>query len=39
VTCAIPATSDPEHLRENMGGGRGRLPDADLRRRMEALME
>lgn len=39
VTCAIPATSDPEHLRENMGGGRGRLPDLDLRRRMEALME
>lgn len=39
VTCAIPATSDPEHLRENMGGGRGRLPGPDLRRRMEALME
>lgn len=35
VTCAIPATSDPEHLRENMGGGRGRLPDPALRRRME----
>ncbi|NIP59527.1 MAG: aldo/keto reductase [Gemmatimonadetes bacterium] len=35
VTCAIPATSDPGHLRENMGGGRGRLPDPALRRRME----
>jgi aryl-alcohol dehydrogenase-like predicted oxidoreductase len=39
VTVAIPATSDPEHLRENMGGGVGRLPDADLRRRMEALVD
>lgn len=38
VTCAIPATSDPEHLRENMGGGRGRLPDEADRRRIEALL-
>jgi diketogulonate reductase-like aldo/keto reductase len=35
VTCAIPATSDPEHLVENMGGGRGALPDEETRRRME----
>ncbi|HVS02071.1 MAG TPA: aldo/keto reductase [Thermoanaerobaculia bacterium] len=34
VTCAIPATSDPEHMVENMGASRGRLPDAALRRRM-----
>jgi diketogulonate reductase-like aldo/keto reductase len=34
VTCAIPATSNPVHLRENMGAGRGRLPDAALRQRM-----
>lgn len=39
VTVAIPATSDPEHLRENMGGGVGRLPDEELRRRMERLLE
>lgn len=39
VTVAIPATSDPEHLRENMGGGVGPLPDADVRRRMEALVD
>lgn len=39
VTVAIPATSDPEHLRENMGGGVGRLPDSDIRRRMEALVD
>jgi aryl-alcohol dehydrogenase-like predicted oxidoreductase len=34
VTCAIPATSNPEHMRENMGAGVGRLPDAATRRRM-----
>ncbi|MCC5807056.1 MAG: aldo/keto reductase [Opitutales bacterium] len=34
VTCAIPATTRVEHLRENMAAGRGELPDADLRRRM-----
>lgn len=34
VTCAIPATSNPAHLRENMGAARGRLPDAALRQRM-----
>lgn len=34
VTCAVPATSDPEHLRDNMGAGRGRLPDGAMRRRM-----
>jgi aryl-alcohol dehydrogenase-like predicted oxidoreductase len=39
VTCAIPATSNPEHLRENMGAGRGRLPDEATRRRMEALVD
>ncbi|MDX1493057.1 MAG: aldo/keto reductase [Longimicrobiales bacterium] len=39
VTVAIPATSDPVHLRENMGGGVGRLPDEELRERMEALLD
>lgn len=39
VTCAIPATSNPRHLRENMGGGVGRLPDERTRRRMEELMD
>ncbi|MEQ1580325.1 MAG: aldo/keto reductase [Steroidobacteraceae bacterium] len=31
VTCAIPATSNVNHLRDNMRGGLGRLPDASLR--------
>ncbi len=39
VTCAIPATSDPEHLVDNMGACRGRLPDAAARGRMAELFE
>ena len=34
VTCAIPATSRVDHLQENMGALRGRLPDATLRLKM-----
>ncbi len=34
VTCAIPATTNPAHMREDIGGLVGRLPDAALRRRM-----
>jgi diketogulonate reductase-like aldo/keto reductase len=34
VTCAIPATNDPRHLEDNMGSGRGHLPDDKMRRRM-----
>jgi aryl-alcohol dehydrogenase-like predicted oxidoreductase len=36
VTCVIPATSKPAHLEENLGAGRGALPDEALRRRMAA---
>jgi diketogulonate reductase-like aldo/keto reductase len=36
VTCAIPATSRVDHLRENMAAARGRRPDEALRRRMAA---
>ena len=39
VTCAIPATSRVDHLRENMGAGLGRLPDAALRQRMIRYVE
>jgi diketogulonate reductase-like aldo/keto reductase len=34
VTCAIPATSKAPHMVENIGALYGRLPDADLRKRM-----
>jgi aryl-alcohol dehydrogenase-like predicted oxidoreductase len=39
VTVVLPATSDPEHLVENMGAGVGRLPDERTRRRMEDLFD
>ena len=29
VTVATPGTSDPEHMIDNLGGGRGRLPTPD----------
>jgi len=34
VTCAIPATRRPDHLRENLRAMTGPLPDAALRRRI-----
>lgn len=34
VTAATPATSRPEHMVDNMGAARGRLPDEAMRRRM-----
>ncbi len=34
VTCAIPGTSRPQHMRDNVAAGMGVLPDAAMRRRM-----
>ena len=39
VTCAIPATSRVDHMRENMAVMRGPLPDPATRRRMIAYVE
>ena len=39
VTCAIPATSRVDHVRENLGAAAGRLPDEALRRRIVADLE
>jgi diketogulonate reductase-like aldo/keto reductase len=36
VSCAIPATSNPSHARDNMLAARGPLPDEALRRRIAA---
>ncbi len=36
VSCAIPATSNPAHARDNMLAARGPLPDAALRKRIAA---
>lgn len=38
VTCPIPATSKPKHLRDNMKACRGRLPDAATRDKMVELL-
>jgi aryl-alcohol dehydrogenase-like predicted oxidoreductase len=38
VTCAIPATANVEHLRDNMAAGFGRLPDSAMRERMAAIV-
>jgi aryl-alcohol dehydrogenase-like predicted oxidoreductase len=35
VTCAIPATSNADHLRDNMQAGFGPLPKAPARERMK----
>ncbi|MGO1075439.1 aldo/keto reductase [Inquilinus sp. CA228] len=39
VTCALPATADPDHAAENIAALRGPLPDAEMRRRMLQHME
>ncbi|MEW6591994.1 MAG: aldo/keto reductase [Pseudomonadota bacterium] len=36
VTCAIPATTRVDHVRENLAAAAGRLPDAAMRARMAA---
>ena len=39
VTCAIPATTQVAHVRENMGAARGVMPDEAMRRRIVAHVE
>jgi aryl-alcohol dehydrogenase-like predicted oxidoreductase len=39
VTCAIPATTRVEHIREDMGALHGRLPDEAQRREMIRYVE
>lgn len=39
ITCAIPATSQVPHVKENMAAAAGPLPDEDLRRRMASYVE
>jgi aryl-alcohol dehydrogenase-like predicted oxidoreductase len=36
VTCAIPATSNAGHLRDNMRAGMGLMPDEEMRARIVA---
>jgi diketogulonate reductase-like aldo/keto reductase len=39
VTCAIPATSNVDHVRENVAAARGPLPDAGMRRHIASHVE
>ena len=39
VTCAIPATSKPAHMQENIRAAYGSLPDASARKKMVELFE
>jgi diketogulonate reductase-like aldo/keto reductase len=34
VTCAIPGTAKPAHMKDNLGAARGLLPDETMRKRM-----
>jgi aryl-alcohol dehydrogenase-like predicted oxidoreductase len=34
VNAVIPGTADAGHMKDNLGAGRGRLPDALMRKRM-----
>jgi len=39
VTCVIPGTDKPEYMLDNLNAGRGRLPDAAMRKKMVAFWE
>lgn len=39
VTVAVPGTGDPEHMRDDLNGGRGRLPTQEHLQRMIQLVE
>ena len=38
VTAVIPGTGNAEHMTDNLGAGRGRMPDAQQREKMVALL-
>ncbi len=39
VTTVLTETANPRHLRDNLGGGVGRLPDQGTRKRMRELIQ
>jgi aryl-alcohol dehydrogenase-like predicted oxidoreductase len=39
VNAVIPGTADAAHMKDNLGAGRGRLPDALMRKRMAEYIE
>jgi aryl-alcohol dehydrogenase-like predicted oxidoreductase len=39
VNAVIPGTADAAHMKDNLGAGRGRLPNASMRKRMVEFVE
>lgn len=39
VTCVIPGMAKMKYLTDNMGASRGRMPDSDIRNRMEKFFD
>ena len=39
VTCAIPGTGRPEHMKDNLGAGYGVLPEGKARKRMQEYFD
>jgi aryl-alcohol dehydrogenase-like predicted oxidoreductase len=39
VTCVIPGTRNPDHMGDNLGAGRGRLPDDSQRQQIVRLID
>jgi aryl-alcohol dehydrogenase-like predicted oxidoreductase len=39
VTVVTPATSQAKNMTDNLGGGRGRMPNAEMRKRMVATID
>ena len=39
VTCAIPATSNPQHIEDDLKAGSGRLPDATQRQQIRRMWD
>ena len=39
ITCVIPATGKPDHVRDNLRAGYGRMPDEATRRRMAQYID
>jgi aryl-alcohol dehydrogenase-like predicted oxidoreductase len=39
VTCVLPGTDKPEYMADNLDAGRGRLPNAAMRKKMVGFIE
>jgi len=39
VTCVIPATNNPEHMKEDLGAWFGRLPNPQQRQKIRELWD